>query len=66
VIALEPRLFDAYQWLRGIAYVTAPGVIFVGPDGTRLRILADGSAEEIGEVPRRRSIASDPTATRRP
>ncbi len=65
MIALHPRLFGAYPWLRGIAYVTGP-VILVGPDGTRLRVREDGGADEIGEVPRRWSISADPTATRRP
>jgi hypothetical protein len=65
VIAILPGVWRGWPAMRGIAYVERPGVIFVLPDSTRLRVLADGSAEEIGEVPRRWSRSADPCATRR-
>ena len=49
-----------WPWLPPVA---TPGGVWIGPCGERVRVLDDGTAEEIGEAPRRWSIAADPCAT---
>lgn len=41
-----------------------PGTVWVDDSGLRLRVLEDGTVEEIGAIPRR-SAAADPSARRR-
>ncbi len=40
--------------------------IVVLPGGVVVRVREDGGVDEVGGVPMRKSIAADPTATRRP
>jgi hypothetical protein len=42
-----------------------PGTVWVDDAGARVRVLADGSAEEIGAIPRRCSAAADASARRK-
>lgn len=52
----------AWPWL---PLPTLPGAVYVGPTGETLRANADGTLDELGAVPARRSIAADPCASRR-
>ncbi len=63
--ALLPGVARGWPWMRGIV-AAQPGTAFVGPGGEILVIRDDGGAEEVNAVPRRWSIAADPTARRRP
>jgi hypothetical protein len=60
-IQIDSRAADAY----GIEGVLPVGAIIVTA-GLVLRVREDGGIDEVGGVPRRKSIAADPTATRRP
>lgn len=60
IINIDRRARIAWPWLPEVAN---PGTIWIGPCGERVRVLDDGTAEEVGEVPRRWSLAADPTAT---
>ncbi len=61
-IALDPRALRAWPWLPEKA---PTGSVWLGPGSERVRVLDDGTAEEVGEVPRRWSAAADPCAARR-
>ncbi len=61
-VALHPLALSSWPWLPSAA---PPGALFVGPTGERVRVAADGSAEEVLEVPRRWSASTDPCAGRR-
>jgi hypothetical protein len=64
VVAVAAQARKAYPWLAGIAFA-AVGLIFEDEaSGIRLMVRADGGLDELGAVPARRSISSDPTATR--
>lgn len=56
---VDPRALRAWTWLPEAA---PPGSVWLGPCGERVRVLDDGTAEEVGEVPRRWSVAADPCA----
>ncbi len=66
-VEIDLRARRAYPWMAGIV-LSLPGLILEDEgSGIRVRVLADGSLEELvpGGMPRP-SIASDPCATRRP
>lgn len=63
-VAIDARAARAWPALRGIAYAV-PGTIIIGTTGETLRVLDDGSAEELRAVPRRWSVSADPCAGRR-
>ena len=61
VVAIDPRAGAAY----GISGSLPVGAIVVLPSAVVVRVRPDGGVDEVGGVPMRRSIASDPTAVRR-
>ena len=63
-VEIDLRARQAFPFMRGIV-LAVPGVIVQDEaSGIRVRVLEDGSLEELGEVPRRWSISADPCATR--
>jgi hypothetical protein len=60
-VDVDPGALRAWPWLPEQAVA---GTIWIGPTGERVRILDDGTVEEIGEVPRRWSSSADPCAIR--
>lgn len=59
VVSIDQRARRAWPWLPDAA---RPGSVWVGPCGERVRVREDGTAVEVGEVPRRWSGAADPCA----
>lgn len=62
VVRIDPRVHGPWPFLPAEA---PAGSVWLGPTGERVRIYADGSADEVGEIPRRWSASADPTATSR-
>ena len=61
-VSVDPRARAAWKFLPERA---PRGSIWRADDGTAVIVQADGRAEEIGEVPRRWSVAADPCGGRR-
>jgi hypothetical protein len=62
VVAVAAQARRAYPWLAGIAFA-AVGLIFEDEaSGIRVRVNEYGGLDELGAVPARKSIASDPAA----
>jgi hypothetical protein len=65
-VAIDLYARRAYPFMDGIV-LAVPGLIVEDEaSGVRVRVLENGSLEEIGAVPARKSVASDPTAGRAP
>jgi hypothetical protein len=60
-VSIDGRATAAY----GVAGTLPVGAIVVLPRGVVVRVRADGGLNEVGGVPLRKSIASDPTASPR-
>jgi hypothetical protein len=60
-VSIDGRATAAY----GVAGTLPVGAIVVLPGGVVVRVRADGGLDEVGGVPLRKSIASDPTASPR-
>ena len=60
-VAIDLRAREAYPWLLGVV-LAVPGLVLEDEgSGIRVRVREDGGLDEIGGIPARRSIASDPT-----
>jgi hypothetical protein len=59
VVRIHALARHAWPWLPEAA---PPGSIWIAPCGERVRVRDDGTAAEVGEVPRRWSAAADPCA----
>jgi len=60
VVPLDPRAGQVY----GVFGALPVGAIVILPGGVVLKVEFDGTVNEVGGVPMRRSIASDPMARR--
>ena len=61
-VAIDLRARAAYPFMAGIV-LAVPGVIVEDEaSGVRVRVLENGSLDELNAIPARKSIASDPTA----
>lgn len=62
--AIHPRALAAHGFTRCDLTHAEPGTVLVAADGTALRVTAEGALDPV-RPDGRKSIASDPTATRR-
>ena len=65
-VAIDLRAREAYPWMLGVV-LAIPGLVLVDEaSGVCVRVREDGGLDEIGGIPARRSIASDPFPGSRP
>jgi hypothetical protein len=64
VVAVAAQARAAYSFTRGIVFAVVGVIIEDEGSGVRVRVNEHGGLDELGAVPARKSIASDPTATR--